>query len=61
MAAKPVTSYRLDAPTRKAIEIMAAKEKRSEAQIIEFAIEEYFLKHYEEEFEKLANENNNQN
>lgn len=46
--AKKVTSYRLDPPTLKAIEVMAVKEKRSEAQIIDFAIEEYFQAHFVE-------------
>lgn len=45
---RKVTSHRLDAPTRKALEILAAKEKRSEAQIIELSVEEYFVKHFPE-------------
>jgi len=48
------STFRLDAPTRKALEVMAEKEKRSQAQIIELAVEEYFLKHHGEYFEKLA-------
>ena len=43
---KKVKSFRLQPETEKAIEVMAAKEKRSEAQIIDFAIEEYFTKHF---------------
>ena len=52
---KKVKSFRLQPETEKAIEVMAAKEKRSEAQIIDFAIEEYFTKHFERELEEKMN------
>ena len=40
-------NFRLDGPTRTALKFISAKEKRNQTQIIEFAVEEYFLKHYE--------------
>lgn len=46
MPAKRVKSFRADPVTAKAIEIMAEREKRSEAQIIAFAVEEYFINHF---------------
>lgn len=39
-------NYRLDVPTREALRIIGQIEKRSMAQIIERAVEEYYLKHY---------------
>lgn len=40
-------NFRLDAPTMKALEVMAEREKRSQARIIELAVEEYYVNHHE--------------
>jgi hypothetical protein len=48
---KQVKSFRLDAPTREAIRIMAEMERRGEAQIVELAIEEYFITHFQKKLE----------
>lgn len=47
-----ITSFRLDAPTIKALEYMATKERRTTRQIVELAVEEYFLAHHSAELEK---------
>jgi predicted transcriptional regulator len=46
LPARKQQNFRLDAPTRKALEILAEKEKRSQGQIIELAVDEYFINHY---------------
>lgn len=62
MTAKTTTprkqqNFRLDEPTREALRIIGEIEKRSQAQIIEIAVEEYFCKHYDAAFwERRAQE-----
>jgi hypothetical protein len=51
-SARKQQNYRLDAPTREALRVMAEMEKRSQANIIELAVEEYFLNHYTKLLEK---------
>jgi hypothetical protein len=56
MTPKKQQNHRLDEVTINAMRIMAEKENRSQAEIIASAVEEYFLKHFEAEFERIASD-----
>lgn len=45
-------NYKLDGPTREALRVMSEMTKRSMAQIIELCVEEYFIKHFEEQLQE---------
>lgn len=57
-AAQPRKQYnfRLDAATREALRILSELERRSQGQIIELAVEEYFLKHHEKQLMEKVDE-----
>lgn len=55
------TSILIDAPTLIALRFMAEKEDRTNSAIVQSAIEEYFLSHYEKSLEEKINAGNNQN
>lgn len=56
MTPKKQQNHRLDEVTINALRIIAKKEDRSQAEVIASAVEEYFLKHYEAEFERIASD-----
>lgn len=58
--ARKQMNFRLDGPTIAALVFLSEKEKRSQAQIIELAVEEYFIKHHEAELMRQTNANDNQ-
>lgn len=54
------TSILIDAPTLVALRFMATKEQRTNSAVIQSALEEYFLAHFEKELEREAHASNNQ-
>jgi hypothetical protein len=50
------TSILIDAPTVMALRYITDKEGVSQSRVVEKAVEEYFLRHYEAELEKLISE-----
>ena len=52
------TSIFIDGPTMNALQFMAAKEGRTQSAIVQDAIEEYFLNHYEKKIEEKINATN---
>ncbi len=54
------TSMLIDAPTLSALRFMAEKEGRFSSAIVQSAVEEYFINHYEKELEEKINAGDHQ-
>jgi predicted DNA-binding ribbon-helix-helix protein len=54
------TSILIEGPTFVALRIMAEKEKRSRGEIVDRAVEEYYMNHYETELMERVNAHDDQ-